>query len=178
MILENLITNAKNYEMVRITRENVGRYLGEICELEAADTFYNQVCGHEKTTEASVKEDVLGRPEGFPEDQKYFLCFYQEGKLMAILDYLEGYRYQDPDQEGCAWIGLLQIRKELQNTGIGQEIMFELVESAKDDGFKRIQLAVIKENKPGQNFWEKEGFEKIADSDNGKWKLNIMEKEI
>ena len=93
-------------------------------------------------------------PEGTDAGQKHFVGFYDaEDKLVAILDLITDY-----PEAGSAFIGWFMVSAELQGRGIGSQIFADIRAALAAQGFLKLQLAVIKENEPAIEFWEKQGF--------------------
>ncbi len=117
-----------------------------------ANTRYYQYMRLEPTLE-NLKEIFTELPPGKTSEDKYFVGFYQENQLIALLDLCTGYPRKD-----VAYIGWFMIDKALQHKGIGTKILAGLLGFLKNKGFRYVELACIKANKEALQFWQKNGF--------------------
>ncbi len=104
----------------------------------------------------SIKLDMSILPPGCEIHNKYYLGYWDEKELVGVLDIILRY----PDVE-TVYIGLFMIDKRFQSDGRGSKIIMELIDFLTLD-YKFIQLALMKENKAAQAFWEKNGFKIIG----------------
>ena len=110
-------------------------------------------------SEQSIKEDMLALPKHKTLDDKYFVGFYDEDKLIAIMDLITNY----PNKKTC-FIGLLMLNVTRQNKGIGSLIVDDIKTYLKELNYKYIRLAWIKDNKQAEYFWKKNGFVEIKET--------------
>ena len=104
-------------------------------------------------TKQSIIEDMNETPNGISIDSKYFIGYFKEDKLIAVVDLIDGY-----PQSNEAYIGLFMIDKNYQNRNIGTFIFNELKKSLKNQNFSKIKLAYINDNVEAKYFWHKLGF--------------------
>lgn len=64
----------------------------------------------------SILEDMERLPPGKERKDKYYIGFYQAGRLIAVMDLIDGY----PEAE-IAYIGFFMTERSLQGNGIGTE---------------------------------------------------------
>ena len=138
-----------DYDVRRITEGDITA----VYNLCRANRRYYRYA-HTEPTKRGLTEVISEMPEGTDAAQKHFLGFYdEENKLVAILDLITDY-----PQAGSAFIGWFMVSAELQGQGIGSQIFADIRASLEAQGFTGLALAVIKENEPAIEFWEKQGF--------------------
>ena len=105
-------------------------------------------------TKRNLTEVISEMPEGTEPSQKHFLGFYDmDGSLAAILDLITDY-----PENGSAFIGWFMVDAKQQGHGVGSQIFADIRASLEAQGVTKLSLAVIKENEPAIEFWEKQGF--------------------
>ena len=125
-------------------------------------------------TKQSIIEDMNETPNGINIDNKYYIGYYKENKLIAVIDLIDGY-----PQSNEAYIGLFMINKDYQNKHIGTSIFNELKQSLKKQNFLKIRLAYINDNVEAKHFWYKLGFtedgktSQLLNKDITRLKLNL-----
>lgn len=140
---------SKPYAVIRADES----HYPDIYNLCKSNTKYYEYI-HSDLSMESIKDDLMGLPPNKSEEDKFFLCFYDEGTLVAIMDLIHHY-----PTDGTAYIGLFMVDQTKQNTGIGTSIFREVESTLKDEGFKWLQLAYVEENKEAELFWKKNGFQ-------------------
>ncbi len=110
---------------------------------------------HMKTepTFENLTEDLTALPPGKTLDDKFFVGFYEQNKLVAILDLITGY----PDSD-TAYIGWFMMNREFQGKGIGSCIVGEILSFLEKEHFSGVELGYIKGNEQAEHFWRKNGF--------------------
>ena len=138
-----------DYDVRRITEADITA----VYNLCRANRRYYRYAKTEPT-KRNLTEVISEMPEGTEPSQKNFLGFYDaDDKLIAILDLITDY-----PQAGSAFIGWFMVSAELQGQGIGSQIFADIRASLQAQGFTELALAVIRENEPAIEFWEKQGF--------------------
>lgn len=66
-----------------------------------SNTQYYEYCGKDISTEL-IERDIKITPPGIPMEQKYYIGFFENNLLVAIMDLIDGY----PD-DNTAFIGFL-----------------------------------------------------------------------
>ena len=138
----------KNYTIKKLTENDVDI----IFNLYKSNNRYFDYLGIVPTIE-SILEDMYSLPKGIDIKNKYFIGYFNENKLVALIDLIDGYPNEDE-----AYIGLFMINKNYQNQGIGTSIFNELKQSLTNQNFSKIKLAYINDNIEANNFWHKLGF--------------------
>ena len=108
---------------------------------------------HSMLTEQEILEDMEVRPPHTQAEDKYYLGFFQGQKLLAILDLIANY-----PQPGAAFVGFFALASSMHGQGLGTELVQELFEKLKQNGFTRIRLGIDEGNPQSFAFWSKNGF--------------------
>lgn len=121
----------------------------------------------------SIQTDMLALPEGKISDDKYYLGFWEDNELLAVMDLILKY----PDKN-IAFIGFFMINADYQGKGIGSKIVEEACNYLKKD-FSFIRLGYVKGNKQSEHFWLKNDFKIIGESAHTKdYTIIIMQKNL
>ncbi len=139
------------------------RRLGEydfkdIFELCKENTLYYEHCPP-MVTEDSVRDDMVELPKNTDLSQKYYIGFYDDDKLIAVMDLIDGY-----PQEDIVFIGFFITKKAMQKQGIGMKIITEVCECLTEREFHYVRLAWVKGNPQAEHFWIKNGFVPIKET--------------
>ncbi|MBD5549955.1 MAG: GNAT family N-acetyltransferase [Lachnospiraceae bacterium] len=124
----------------------------DILHLCCANTIYYEYCPP-MVTEESIKKDMIVLPPNTGIDDKFYIGFYSEGKLIAVMDLIAGY----PEQN-IAYIGFFMTDVTIQKRGIGSEIISEVCDHLRQQNFVSVRLAWVKGNLQAEHFWLKNGF--------------------
>ena len=114
---------------------------------------YFLCCGSQPTKEL-VQSDITVGPPGIPTGQKYYLGFFRDNRLLAVMDLIDGY-----PEEQYAFIGFFMLRLSLQGKGEGSRLIGEIIGYLQTLGFTAVRLGIDKNNENGIRFWTKNGFE-------------------
>lgn len=144
---------SKKYKVRRLSVNDIE----EVYHLCSKNTMYYEYCPPFITMEG-VKEDMEALPPGKNYEDKFFLGYYENEVLIAIMDLIVGY-----PNEKTIYIGLLMTNVSIQGRGIGTTIIQELCEYCKMQGYERIELAWVKGNPQSEAFWKKNGFTPIEE---------------
>ena len=104
-------------------------------------------------TKESILEDLTALPPGKNAADKHYLGFFDGEGLTAVLDLIERY----PQEDG-SYIGFFMTRKAVQGRGVGSALIGEILNELREEGFRRVRLAVDRGNPQSKAFWEKNGF--------------------
>lgn len=124
----------------------------EIYELCSKNTVYYQYCPPFVTRE-SIADDMKALPPDKDISDKYYIGYYIEEKLIAVMDLIWGY----PDKD-TAFIGFFMTDVTIQNSGIGSRIIHDLCSNLKGLGFSNVRLGWVKGNPQAEHFWHKNRF--------------------
>ena len=106
----------------------------EILALCRGNTQFYRYCGAEPTRE-QVLQDLHILPPGKEASDKYYLGFFREDALVAVMDLIDGY----PEERDC-FIGFFMTNKGLQGRGIGSEIIREVCACLGESGYTAVNL--------------------------------------
>ena len=142
----------KNLSKIFVVRKLTEENLDEMLELCEKNTLFFKHCPPPPTKE-SLRGDLYVLPPNKTMADKFFVGFYDKNALVAICDIIKGY-----PNENTIFIGLLMLDYALQGKGVGTQIVKELFDYFKEQGFKSIELSYIKGNPQSKAFWHKNGF--------------------
>ena len=74
------------YKVHTLTNKNID----EIYNLQSQNVLFYEYCPPFVTRQA-IQEDMRILPPGKVIEDKYYIGFYQEGKLIAVMDLIDGY---------------------------------------------------------------------------------------
>ena len=125
-----------------------------VLELMRSNPQYYRYCGGDAVpTEQGIRRDMSITPPGTALEDKYYVGFFQNGVLAAIMDLIDGY----PDTV-TAFIGFFMLHMDRQGTGAGSRIIAHLCGVLKSLGCQRIRLGIDEGNPQSTHFWRKNGF--------------------
>ncbi|MBO5394775.1 MAG: GNAT family N-acetyltransferase [Clostridia bacterium] len=150
--MKNIYNCFENYTVIKIEGSNIHDVF-ELCKQNKKYYEYLQ----EQATLDAVQNMLTELPPNTKLKDKYFLGFYQNKSLVAILDIIDGYPVK-----GKAFIGLFMIDQALQGKGIGKNIIKQLLSFLTSKNYASCELGVIDTNVEAQQFWTKLGFEKTG----------------
>ncbi len=90
--------------------------------------------------------------------EKFMLVAVYDGRIVGGLGF---WGYQSEFVKRSAGIGM-SIQKEFCGSGLGTEMMYFMINQAKQMGFHRIDLTVRTYNEAGIKLYEKVGFERVG----------------
>ena len=147
--MEKLYYCFKNYSVIQINDSNINEVF-ELCKHN--NKYYAHL--QESATFEGIKSIVCELPPNTTLNNKYFVGFYKDNKLVAILDLIDGY----PDKN-IAFIGLFMVDINIQGLGVGKNIISDLLNFLKSKKYISCDLVVIETNVDAISFWTKLGFE-------------------
>ena len=136
------------------------------------NTLFYQYCEAEPTKE-QVLSDLHAAPPGIDMSGKYYVGFYQDEKLIAVMDLIDGY----PEDDIC-FIGFFMVNAAYQGKEIGSSIIRETGAYLRSIGKSSIRLGIDKGNPQSGHFWKKNGFVVIREVDRGEWTVLVAEKTL
>ena len=143
-----------------------------ILEFCRKNTQFYEYC-EAKPTKEQVLNDLHITPPGIGLSDKYYIGFYRNETLIAVMDLIDGY----PEPES-AYIGFFMMNKDVQGKGIGTEIIREMSAYLKTEGKTAVRLAIDKGNPQSTHFWKKNGFIVIKEVDRNGWTALVAEKQL
>lgn len=146
-------TFSKNYVVKRLREKDVN----EVFAFCRENTFYYECCGRNVEIE-NILSDMTIFPPGKELKDKYYVGFYEDDQLVALMDLIDGYPSKD-----TIYIGFFMTNANLQGRGIGSIIIEQLCVMLMHNGISRIELAYDKDNPQSKHFWNKNGFKSIRE---------------
>ena len=145
---------------------------GEVLAFCQRNTQYYAYCGAKPSIEL-IRHDICSTPPGIPMAQKYYIGFYQQTTLVAIMDLISGY----PDSSSV-FIGFFMMNSSLQGRGVGSHIIAGALHALKMLGFSKCLLGIDKENPQSHHFWRKNGFQVIREAAQEDGAICVAEKQL
>lgn len=108
-------------------------------------------------TRESIIEDMQALPPGKCCEDKFYIGFYDDGHLVAVMDLIRNF-----PEKGIAFIGLFMVDSKYQGKGIGSAIIQECISSLTGWGYQAVRLGVDIGNPQSMAFWSKNGFVAIS----------------
>lgn len=163
------VRKLSNKYKTRILSESDAKLVVDLCK---SNTLFYQFTEAKPTLE-NVLDDMKALPPRVTIKDKYYLGFFDEDDMVAVMDLIDGW----PSDE-IAYIGFFMMNANYQGRGIGSSIIYEVESYLKVLGKKAIRLAVDDENPQSNHFWSKCGFKQIYDSSINGWIKHVFEKII
>lgn len=159
---------SRKYDVRKLHHDDV-EMIYNFCK---SNTQYYEYCGKEPSIEL-IERDLEITPPGLSIEQKYYVGFFENDNLIAVMDLEDGY----PD-ENYAYIGFFMINHKLQGNGIGTQIISEIFEYLQELGFKKCMLGIDKDNPQSNHFWKKNGFEVVREVVQEEGTILVAEREL
>ena len=136
------------------------------------NTLYYQYCGAE-TSKELVLNDLHITPPGVDMADKYYVGFFNDEEMVAVLDLIDG--YPEPD---IGYIGFFMMNAALQGKQIGSAIIQDVCSYLKQIGKTAIRLGIAKDNPQANHFWKKNSFTVIKEVERDGWTILVAEKKL
>lgn len=146
------INKFSNQYSVRFLKENDIDLVIGICS--GNPLFYEYTIA--RPTKENLLEDMRLTPPGIDLKDKYYVGYFDNETLVAVLDLIDGW----PSKE-VAYIGFFMMNHSYQGKNIGSSIIKELSIYLKSLNVKYLRLAVDDGNPQSLHFWHKNGFELV-----------------
>lgn len=146
------INKFSNQYSVRFLKENDIDLVIDICN--GNPLFYEYTIA--RPTKENLLEDMRLTPPGIDLKDKYYVGYFDNETLVAVLDLIDGW----PSKE-VAYIGFFMMNHSYQGKNIGSSIIKELSIYLKSLNVKYLRLAVDDGNPQSLHFWHKNGFELV-----------------
>lgn len=138
---------SEQFKVRRIQEQDVS-VVYQLCK---GNPLFYDYCPPMVTIEG-IREDMIVLPPGKTKEDKYYIGFWDDEKLIAVMDLILKY----PNAE-TVFIGLFMMDKEEQGKGLGSKIITDLFSCLKGE-FAYARLAYVRGNKQSEHFWKKNGF--------------------
>lgn len=162
------INKFSNQYSVRFLKENDSDLVIDLCK--GNPLFYEYTIA--RPTKENLLEDMKLTPPGIDLIDKYYVGYFDNETLVAVLDLIDGWPSKD-----IAYIGFFMMNSSYQGKNIGSSIINDLSIYLKSINVKYIRLAVDNGNPQSSHFWNKNGFKfvKTVNSDGVK---HVLEKTL
>ena len=117
--------------------------------------------------------DLHITPPGVDIKDKYYVGFFREGELVAVMDLIDGY----PEQDIC-FIGFFMMNAALQGRQIGSGIISDVCAYFKQLGKTAVRLGIAEDNPQANRFWSRNGFVAIDRKPMDGWTVVVAEKRL
>lgn len=144
--------NIKALSTIYQVRKIETKDIESVYSLCKENTIYYEYCPPFVSME-SIKTDMVILPPGKTAEDKYYIGFWDDSELIAVMDLIDGY----PDNN-TAYIGFFMMSKKWQKQGLGSRIIKETLDHLKASGFTYVKLGYAKGNRQSEGFWKKNGF--------------------
>ncbi len=125
-------------------------------------------------TKSSLLADMKALPPNKTLRDKYYLGFWKDGELIAVVDLILAF----PNDQ-TAFIGFFMVNRAFQGKGIGSAILHELLSSIRQLGYFFVRLGYAKGNPQSRAFWVKNGFaETGVEYKNPGYTVMVMERSL
>ena len=141
------------------------------CFCKKHTQFYR--CCNAEPSKERVLNDLHITPPGIGLPDKYYVGFYSERELGAVMDLIDGY----PDKNSCL-IGFFMMNKKLQGRQLGTEIIQQLCRYLQEAGYGRLLLGIDKGNPQSTHFWKKNGFQVVREVEQDEGTILVAEKAL
>lgn len=118
----------------------------------------------------SVREDMERLPSDKSAVDKFYLGFWAGQELVAVLDFVLAY-----PNDKTIFIGLFMVHQAYQGRGVGGQILTDVLMHF-SKRFQKVRLAHVKTNPQASRFWQKQGFERVAEKTIDSIQICIVEK--
>lgn len=116
--------------------------------LEQSNTaYYRRLCGHEVNWQYTVRSARM-LPTGASPKQKQLLGFYRDGRLLAAIDFFEGW-----PQAGTVFVPFFMVHSDCQHKGFGTMLIHALFRVAWSAGYDKVSLRCRADNLGALAFW-------------------------
>ncbi len=145
---------SKKYAVKALTVEDAA----EVAALCRENPLYYEFCPP-FVTEESIRRDMKALPPGKRPEDKYYIGYYQEKRLIAVMDLIDGY----PNAE-TVFLGFFMTDASVQHRGVGSEIIRELCDFLRQRNYAAMRLGWVRGNYQSEGFWHKNGFRETGAS--------------
>lgn len=158
-----------NQYFVRFLTENDIDLVIDLCK--GNPLFYEHTIA--RPTKENILEDMRLTPPGIDLKDKYYVGYFDNETLVAVLDLIDGW----PSKE-IAYIGFFMMNHSYQGKNIGSSIIKELSIFLKSINVKYLRLAVDDGNPQSWHFWYKNGFESVKSVTTDEGIKHVLEKSL
>lgn len=109
-------------------------------------------------TKESILEDIAALPPNKEYKDKYYIGFFNNTSLIAVMDLILDYPH-----DKTAFIGLFMMNIHNQGRGTGSKIIRDCATYLSLLGYQKIRLGIDKGNPQSEAFWIKNSFLKTGE---------------
>lgn len=144
----NELLFSKKYDVRKLQKNDID----QIYNLCTKNHLYYQYCPP-YVTKKSIESDMMTLPDNVDIKDKYYVGYFKNEKLIAVLDLIDGYPKKD-----IVFIGFFMMDINVQKSGMGSVIVKELIDYLTTLEYKEVRLGWINGNPQAEHFWIKNGF--------------------
>ena len=144
----NVDSLSTEHQVRRITESDIS----DVYALCKSNQKYYEYMNAAPTIE-SLTQIISRVPEGADTENKLFVGFYDNERLVSVLELIVGY-----PEDNDAFIGWFMVDGNLQNQGVGSQIFADVRASMTSQGYDYLSLYCEKENAEAIAFWRSQGF--------------------
>lgn len=133
---------SKKYYVSKLQKNDIDQIYG-LC---SKNHLYYQYCPP-YVTRKSIESDMMTLPDNVDIKDKYYVGYFKNEKLIAVLDLIDGYPKKD-----IVFIGFLMIDISVQKNGVGSAIVNELIDYLTTLKYKEVRLGWINGNLQADTF--------------------------
>lgn len=163
------INKFSNQYSVRFLKENDIDFAVDICN--GNPLFYEYTTA--RPAKENLLEDMRLTPPGIDLKDKYYVGYFDNETLVAVLDLIDGW----PSKE-VAYIGFFMMNHSYRGKNIGSSIIKEFSIYLKSLNVKYLRLAVDDGNPQSLHFWHKNGFELVKSVTTDEGIKHVLEKRL
>ena len=139
---------SKNYKVRKMNDADVD-VIFELCKGNGEYFKWRK----EENSKKRILEDLHITPPSVEESDKYYVGFFKDDDLIAVMDLIDNY-----PENYMAFVGFFMMNKKYQGSGAGTKIIDDVLSYLKEIGKKEIRLGIDKDNPQSNRFWKKNGF--------------------
>ena len=150
-----------NYKLLsnEYTVKKLGKSdIDDIYNLFLGNPLYYEYCPP-KPTRDNIISEMFNLPPNTTISDKYYIGFYHNKNLIAVMDLIDGYPSKD-----IAFIGFFMTSSSIQKKGVGSKIISDTCKYLKEVNFSAVRLAWLKGNPQAEHFWTKNQFVGIKET--------------
>lgn len=165
--------NIQNLSTKYMVRKLNNADIEKVYEVMQGNPLFFQHCPPMATTQ-SIADDMRALPPRTTEDDKYYVGYFDNEKMVAVMDLI----FNFPNQE-TAFIGFFMMHKDYQGKGIGTEIVADCCKVLEEEGYQYMRLGFAKGNPQSESFWIKNGFARTGEETVlERYTVVVMEKQL
>ncbi len=144
---------SQKYYVRKLNLEDIDKIF-HLCSSNSIFYQYHPV----KLTKESILEDFYALPPNKEYKDKFFVGYYDDDILVAVMDLILNY-----PKENIAFIGFFMLDYTYQGQGIASEIIRDCLQYLKLSGYYKVRLAIDKGNLQSQTFWKRNHFSETGE---------------